>query len=59
VPGDEITVVHRDGHRPLGSPTADPPSWEDGALAWSELAMASRQYARAVPLYLTFMACAG
>jgi uncharacterized hydrophobic protein (TIGR00271 family) len=59
VPGDEIAVVHRDSQRPVGSPTAEPPAWEEGALAWSELAMASRQYARAVPLYLTFMACAG
>jgi uncharacterized hydrophobic protein (TIGR00271 family) len=59
VPGDEIAVVHRDSQRPMGSPTADPPAWAEGALAWSELAMASRQYARAVPLYLIFMACAG
>jgi uncharacterized hydrophobic protein (TIGR00271 family) len=59
VPGDEIAVVHRDSQRPVRSPTADPPAWEEGALAWSELAMASRQYARAVPLYLIFMACAG
>jgi uncharacterized hydrophobic protein (TIGR00271 family) len=59
VPGDEITVVHRDGQRPVGSPTSDPPGWNEGQLAWSELAMASRQYARAVPLYLTFMGCAG
>jgi uncharacterized hydrophobic protein (TIGR00271 family) len=59
VPGDEIAVVHRDGQRPMGGPTADPPAWADEALGWSELAMASRQYARAVPLYLTFMACAG
>jgi uncharacterized hydrophobic protein (TIGR00271 family) len=59
VHGDEIAVVHRDSQRPVGSPAADPPAWEEGALAWSELAMASRQYTRAVPLYLIFMACAG
>jgi uncharacterized hydrophobic protein (TIGR00271 family) len=59
VAGDEIAIVHRDSQRPMGSPTADPPAWEEGTLAWSELAMASRQYARAVPLYLTFMASAG
>jgi uncharacterized hydrophobic protein (TIGR00271 family) len=59
VSGDEIAVIHRDSQRPMGSATADPPAWAEGTLAWSELAMASRQYARAVPLYLTFMACAG
>jgi uncharacterized hydrophobic protein (TIGR00271 family) len=59
VPGEEIAVIHRDGQRPMGSPAGEPPAWEEGALAWSELAMASRQYARAVPLYLAFMACAG
>jgi uncharacterized hydrophobic protein (TIGR00271 family) len=59
VPGDEIAIIHRDSQRPVGSPTSNPPAWQEGALAWSELAMASRQYARAVPLYLTFMGCAG
>jgi uncharacterized hydrophobic protein (TIGR00271 family) len=59
VPGDEISVVHRVSQRPVGSPAADSAAWGEGALTWSELAMASRQYAHAVPLYLTFMACAG
>jgi uncharacterized hydrophobic protein (TIGR00271 family) len=59
VPGDEIALLHRDSQRPMASSTAGPPAWEEGALTWSELAMASRQYARAVPLYLIFMACAG
>jgi hypothetical protein len=59
VAGDEITIVHRDSQRPLASSASDPPAWNEGQLAWSELAMASRQYARAVPLYLTFMGCAG
>jgi hypothetical protein len=59
VAGDEIAIVHRDSQRPLASSASDPPAWNEGQLAWSELAMASRQYARAVPLYLTFMGCAG
>ena len=60
VAGDEITVVHRDESRPLGTSRAgDMPSWSGGSLAWTELTMASRQYARAVPQYLTFMGCAG
>jgi uncharacterized hydrophobic protein (TIGR00271 family) len=60
VPGDDIVVVHRDANRPLGSLRADDvPSWSGGALAWSELAMASRHYTRAVPQFLTFMACSG
>ena len=59
VPGDDIVVVHRDSQRPLGAPGAPHPSWGEGRLAWSELAMESRQYARAVPRYLTFMGCAG
>jgi hypothetical protein len=59
VPADEIALVHRDSQRPLGSPASAPPAWGEGQLAWSELAMQSRQYARAVPLYLTFMGCAG
>jgi len=59
VSGDEISIVHRDSQRPVATPNGDAPAWEEGTLAWSELAIASRQYARAVPLYLTFMACAG
>ena len=60
VPGDEISVIHRDSNRPVGSSrVGDLPSWSGGPLAWTELAMASRQYARAVPQYLIFMACAG
>jgi uncharacterized hydrophobic protein (TIGR00271 family) len=60
VSGDDITVIHRDSSRPMGQVrSGDLPSWSGGALAWTELAMASRQYARAVPQYLTFMACAG
>jgi uncharacterized hydrophobic protein (TIGR00271 family) len=59
VSGDEIWIVHRDSQRPVATPNGDAPAWEEGTLAWSELAIASRQYARAVPLYLTFMACAG
>jgi uncharacterized hydrophobic protein (TIGR00271 family) len=60
VPGDDISIIHRDSSRPLGKVQANElPSWNGGALAWSELAMASRQYARAVPQYLTFMGCAG
>jgi uncharacterized hydrophobic protein (TIGR00271 family) len=59
VAGDEIAIVHRDSQRPLGSSGSASPSWGEGRLAWSELAMESRQYARAVPLYLTFMGCAG
>jgi hypothetical protein len=35
VAGDEIAIVHRDSQRPMGSPTADPPAWEEGTLAWS------------------------
>jgi uncharacterized hydrophobic protein (TIGR00271 family) len=60
VPGDEISVIHRDSNRPVGtSRVGDLPTWSGGPLAWTELAMASRQYARAVPQYLIFMACAG
>ncbi len=61
VSGDEIIVVHQETSRPLGaSRTGDIPSWAgSGGLAWTELAMASRQYARAVPQYLIFMSCAG
>lgn len=58
--GDEIAVVHGESSRPLGtSRQGDLPSWSGGALAWTELATASRQYARAVPQYLTVMVCAG
>src|SRR3954468_18129020 len=59
VPGDEISIVHRDSQRPVATPNGNAPAWGEGTLAWSELAIASRQYARAVPLYLAFMACAG
>ena len=60
VEGDDIAIIHRDSNRPLGkSGRGDLPSWTGGGLAWTELAMASRQYARAVPQYLAFMACAG
>jgi uncharacterized hydrophobic protein (TIGR00271 family) len=60
VSGDEISIIHRDADRPLGTPRAgDMPSWSGGPLAWTELALASRQYARAVPQYLTFMGGAG
>jgi hypothetical protein len=59
VSGDEIAVVHGESSRPFGIPRpGDLPAWSGGALAWTELAMASRQYARAVPQYLTFMVCA-
>jgi uncharacterized hydrophobic protein (TIGR00271 family) len=60
VSGDEIAVVHGESSRPFGIPRpGDLPAWSGGALAWTELAMASRQYARAVPQYLIFMVCAG
>ena len=60
VSGDDIEIVHRDGNRPLGTPRpGDLPAWSGGALAWSELTIASRQYARAVPQYLALMVCAG
>jgi len=60
VSGDEIAVVHGESSRPFGtSRSGDLPSWSGGALAWTELAGASRQYARAVPQYLVFMVCAG
>ncbi|BBH68407.1 hypothetical protein ACTI_50920 [Actinoplanes sp. OR16] len=60
VPGDDISIIHRDTSRPLGRLRGDDlPAWSGGALAWTELATASRQYARAVPQYLTFMGCAG
>jgi hypothetical protein len=60
VDGDDIELVHRESNRPLGTSHAgDIPAWSGGALAWTELAMVSRQYARAVPQYLVFMASAG
>ncbi len=60
VSGEDIEIVHRDGNRPLGTPRrGDLPAWSGGALAWSELTIASRQYARAVPRYLALMVCAG
>ena len=59
VSGDEIAVVHGESSRPFGiSRQGDLPAWSGGALAWTELAMASRQYARGVPQYLIFMVCA-
>ncbi len=60
VDGDEISIIRQEADRPLGTPRAgDQPSWSGGPLAWTELTLASRQYARAVPQYLTFMAAAG
>jgi len=60
VSGEEITVLHTDGSRPLtAAQPGNLPSWSGGPLAWADLAAASRQYARAVPQYLTYMACAG
>ena len=60
VAGDEISVRHQNSNRPMGtSRGSDQPAWSGGAVAWTELAMESRQYARAVPLYLILMACAG
>jgi uncharacterized hydrophobic protein (TIGR00271 family) len=60
VSGEQISILHLDGNRPLGTArVGDVPSWSGGPLAWTELAMASRQYARAVPQYLVFMMCAG
>lgn len=60
VSGEEIAVVHGESSRPFGtSRQGDLPAWSGSALAWTELAMASRQYARAVPQYLVFMLCAG
>src|SRR5664279_5394392 len=60
VSGEEITVLHTDGSRPLAAAhPGDLPSWSGGPLGWADLAAASRQYARAVPQYLTYMVCAG
>jgi len=58
--GDDIELVHRESSRPLGIRRADDtPAWSGGGLAWSELAMTSRQYTHAVPQYLLIMSCAG
>ena len=58
--GEDITVVHLDSSKPLGTPApGDIPPWSGSGVAWTELATASRHYARAVPLYLIFMGCAG
>lgn len=60
VAGDEILVLHRDGSRPLGTSRGTHTSaWSGGGLAWTELAVESKQYTRAVPQYLLLMACAG
>jgi uncharacterized hydrophobic protein (TIGR00271 family) len=60
VSGEEITIAHMESSRPLGTPEiGDIPAWSGGGVAWTELEMASRHYARAVPLYLVFMGCAG
>jgi uncharacterized hydrophobic protein (TIGR00271 family) len=60
VAGDEISVLHQNSNRPMGTSRAsDLPAWSGGAVAWTELAMEARQYARAVPLFLILMACAG
>jgi uncharacterized hydrophobic protein (TIGR00271 family) len=60
VSGEEITVLHTDGSRPLAAAhQGDLPSWSGGPLAWADLAAASRQYSRAVPQYLAYMVCAG
>ena len=59
VPGDEIAVIHRDGLRPMGLAGGRAARLGRGDAGLVELAMASRQYARTVPLYLAFMACAG
>jgi uncharacterized hydrophobic protein (TIGR00271 family) len=60
VSGEEISVLHTDGSRPLAAArSGDLPSWSGGPLAWADIAAASRQYARAVPQYLAYMVCAG
>jgi uncharacterized hydrophobic protein (TIGR00271 family) len=60
VPGNEIEIVHISSTRPLGKArSGDLPSWSGGGLALTELTTTSRHYARAVPQYLVFMACAG
>ena len=60
VSGEEITVLHTDGSRPLAAAhPGDLPSWSGGSLAWADIAATSRQYARAVPQYLVYMVCAG
>ena len=59
IAGDELELIHRESNRPLGSSRVADAAWSGGGLAWTELAMTSRQYARAVPRYLLLMACAG
>ena len=60
VADDELEIIHRERSRPLGtSRVGDVPAWGGSGLAWTELAMASRPYAHAVPHYLIVMACAG
>lgn len=60
IAAEELEIVHRDSNRPLASSRVTSTSpWGGGALAWSELAITSHQYARAVPRYLLFMVCAG
>lgn len=59
IAGDELEIIHRESNRPLGTSHAADAAWSGGGLAWTELAMTSRQYARAVPRYLLLMACAG
>lgn len=60
VSGEEIEIAHTTSTRPMGVARAgDLPAWSGSGLAWTELTMTSRQYARAVPQYLVFMACAG
>lgn len=60
VPGDEIEIEHNMSTRPVGTGRLDDlPAWSGGGLALTELTMTSRQYTRAVPQYLVFMACAG
>ncbi len=60
IPGDDIELVHRESNRPLGvARPGESPAWSGGGLAWTELAMSSRQYTRAAPRYLVVMACAG
>lgn len=60
VSGDDLTLIHRDGNRPVGSGEGvGIPTWGRGGLATVELEMASRHYSHVVPRYLVFMACAG
>jgi uncharacterized hydrophobic protein (TIGR00271 family) len=60
VSGEEISIQHIHGSRPLGAGRrGDLPSWGGGALAWLELATSSQRYAKAAPQYLVYMVCAG